>query len=823
MRFIPEQETASPQEYYQLMFEAKRNSLYFDSSLNLDMTQANQLAALGGVFNGRTYTNLFEDMRVNPFYGIDNNEIIDPATGRLNPAATRLKWGDDLDWFGPMSRTGSRTDFSISASGGSEKSDYYVSLNYLNDNAWMQRSFTKRMSARANVSFSPIKWLRMGTNIFGSLVNSYNQSWSGNGTDNPFYVARVIGSIYPVHLHDQITGDYILDANGAKIWDTGGQVIDGITYPNRPAVGTNRNIVAEIFADDMQYKRVSLQSHTFAEMVFLNDFKFTLNANIVYSPYSGYSYKSNKIGASAPDGSSSRTERTNSSETYQQLLSYNRRFGQNHEVNVVAGHESFKTFTNQVNAARSGQIMDGNIELSNFTNLTTSMSTHTELRSEGYLMRANYSYDMGRYSVEGSFRRDGTSKFYHDVRWGNFWSVGGGWNLARERFLQGFSWVNILKFRASYGVNGNLEGIGNYMWQDVYLLNHNNMNEPGYQMDPSAANRALTWEKQAQFSVALDYAVLKSRIKGSLEFFHKVNDDLLFNVRQPASTGMTTQSQNIGALYNQGIEIDISGDIIRNRSLTWNVGVTAATLRNRITRMPEDNPEMISGSKKLMVGRSIYDFWLRDWYGVDPRDGAPVYRLNPTSTWVESTCRVMEDGTEVTTDISKALYNYVGTSIPDLYGTVGTAVYYKGFSLNLRFGYQIGGKVFDNIYNTLTQAGRFGYSIHKDLTRRWQQPGDVTDVPRMDNTNYSVYTTSSTRYLTNSSYLLLNTATLAYAFRSNLLEKMKIGSLVVNLSGESLFLLSSRKGLNPMESFAGSTSYEYSPSRVVTLGISLTF
>ncbi|GHT15211.1 SusC/RagA family TonB-linked outer membrane protein [Bacteroidia bacterium] len=829
MRFLPEMDKASPQDYYQLMYEASRNSMYFNSTYNMDMSTANQFAALGGTYhiNEKDYTfnSIYQELgSFNPFYGIDNNEIIDPATGQLNPAATRLKWGDDLDWMSPMAHVGKRSDISLSAGGGTDKSDYYLSLNYLNDEAWMKRSFTNRMSARANINFSPTKWLRLGTNLSGSLVNSFNASWAGDGTDNPFYTARNMGSIYPVHLHNQITGDYILDANGNPIYDVGGQIIDGVAYPRRIATSGNRNVVAELFLNDAQYKRVSLQTRSYVDFLVWDGIKVTLSANIGYSPYSGHGYTSNKISIN-PDGRLLLTERTNASNTYQQLVAYDKTFAEKHSISVVAGHESFQSYEKQVSTARQGQITDGNpTDLPNYTTISTANSTFTELRSEGYLSRVNYSYDQGLYSIEGSYRRDGTSKFYRDVRWGNFWSVGAGWNIAREGFMKVIApWVDILKLRSSYGTNGNLQGIGNYNWQDVYMLNHNNQSEPGYLMDPSEANRALTWEKQSQFSIAFDYAFLKSRIKGSVEYFDKSSLDLLFNVRQPASTGMTLQPQNIGSLYNRGWEFEISGDVIRTSTLTWNVGLTAATLTNRITKMPEDNPELISGSKKLMAGHSIYDFWLREYYGVDPRDGAPVYHLDPAQTWTEGTCRIMADGTQVTTDVGKALYNYVGTSIPDLYGTVSTAVYWQGFSLSLRFGYQIGGKVYDNIYANLTNAGRFGYAIHADMMRRWQQPGDVTDIPRMDNANYSIYTSASTRYLKDASYLTLNTATLSYSFQSKVLEKLRLSALGINLSGENLLLFSSRKGLNPMESFAGTTSQGYSPSRVITLGLNLTF
>jgi TonB-linked SusC/RagA family outer membrane protein len=826
MRFVPEYEMVSSQDYYQLMYEAKRNSLYYNPTLNMDMATANRLAATGGSYGGSSYISTFDDLGgVNPFYGIDNNEIIDPVTGQLNPAATRLKWGDDTDWFSPMARVGLRTDLTMSASGGTEKSDYYASLNYLRDNSWMKRSFTNRISARANVNFKPLKWLKIGSNLSGSIVNSYNQSWSGDGTDNPFFVAHQIGSIYPVYLHDQITGAYILDADGKKIYDKGGgQVIDGISYPSRPAQGGNRNIVAEIMADDQQYRRNSLQSRTYAEVSFLDGFKFTVNANISYSPYSGYSYSSNEIGALAPSGSSSRSERTNSAYTYQQLLSYNKTFKDKHELDVVAGHESFETLTKQVSVTRTGQIMSGNIELTNFTTITQAVSSRSEYKTEGYFARANYSYDRGRYSFEVSYRRDGTSKFYRDVRWGDFWSVGGGWNIASEPFMKKVKVINILKLRASYGTTGNLEGIGNYNWQDVYLLNHNNQAEAGYYQDPSAANRTLTWEKQAQFSVALDYSLFNHRLRGSIEYFDKRNDDLLFAVRQPASTGMTTQNQNIGTLYNKGWEISATVDIIRKGDFRWEFGINAATLKNRITKMPADNPEMISGTKKLKVGHSIYDFWMRDWYGVDPRDGATLYRLSPDAEWSDDTCRVMENGDQVTTshDTSKAQYVYAGSAIPDLYGSFQTTFDYKGISLTTRFGYQIGGKMYDSMYASVTTAGRYGYSLHKDMTRRWQKAGDITDVPRMDNTNATVYNVASTRYLISASYLVLNSANLSYTFPSKIVEKMKLGSLQVSLSGENLFLLSKRRGMNPMESFSGGNSSSYTPSRVLTFGISLT-
>lgn len=825
-RFIQEYEQVSMQDYYQLMYEALRNSYYYNNSVNMDYATATQLAAVGGSYKGNPYSGIYEMLgKFNPFYGIDNNEIIDPKTGKVNPAATRLKWSEkDTDWFDPMSRVGSRTDLSVSASGGTDKSDYYASLNYLDDNSWMKKSFTRRFSARANLNFRPLKWLRIGSNLSGSWVNSYNQSWSGNGTNNPFFVAQIIGPIYPVYLHDQTTGAHILDENGDKIYDTGGQTIDGITYPARPTQGGNRNIVAELLADDVQYRRLTFSTRSFAEVDIWDGLKATVSANIVYSPYNGYSYSSSEIGVNAPAGSSSRTDRVNFTQTYQQLLSYAKEFGK-HDINVVAGHESYQYEQKQNSLGRKEEILAGNNELTNFTTISSATSSTTELRTEGWLLRANYSFDSGRYTLEGSYRRDGTSKFYKDVRWGNFWSVGAGWNIAREKFMQKVDWVNSLKLRASYGVTGNLEGIGNYTWQDVYLMNYNNQTEAGYIQDASAANRALTWEKQSQLSVALDYSLLNGRLRGTIEWFDKKNDDLLFSVRLPYSTGVTSQTQNIGCLFNRGWEFDISADAIRKENFTWNIHLSAATVKNEITRMPSDNPEIISGTKKYAVGHGIYDYWLRQWYGVDTRDGAGLYVYDPNTLWDESTCRIMPNGDKVTTNTNKALYAYSGTSIPDVYGSLQTSFEWKGLGLMLTMTYQLGGKGWDTLHAAISNTGNFGNALAIEMLDRWQKPGDVTSIPRMDNGQNSNFNATSTRQLVSNSGLWFNSAMLYYTFPQKITKSIigSMNSLKVHLNAENLALISARKGFNPFSTFSGVTSYQYSPSRIITLGVNLTF
>ncbi|MDD2424993.1 MAG: SusC/RagA family TonB-linked outer membrane protein [Bacteroidales bacterium] len=815
-RFIENYSVVSPQEYYQLMFEARRNRLVY--GMNMDIPTANILAGRGGYYNGTLYTGVFNDLLYNPFKGIDNNEIIDTDAGIVNPAATELKWGDDLDWFKPMTRLGKRNEVSISLSGGTDKSDYYSSVGYLDDNAWMERSFTRRYSIRANVNYKPVKWIKIGTNIAGSIVDSYNQDWSGASSTNPVYTARMVGQIYPVYLHDLLTGEYLTDSDGNRLYDTGGQVIDGIVYPIRPFIGGNRNLVAELFADNAQYRRSSLQTRTYMDLYLLDGLKLTLSANIDNSVYMGEAYRSNNIGAYAGSGIASRTNRNNISTNYQQLLTYNKSFGL-HSIEALVGHENYETLTKYNTLSKQGQIVDGNTELVNFTEILDATSYYYGSKVEGFLSRANYSYDNGRYVLEGSFRRDGSSKFYRDVRWGNFWSVGGSWNVVREKFMSSVNWIDVFKLRASYGINGNLEGISNYSWQDLYFLDNNNQNEPGYLQDTSAGNRALTWEKQIQASVGLDFVFFGNTIRGALELFNKVNDDLLFNVVLPASTGITSQHQNIGTMQNRGVELELAGDILKSENYVWTLGVNAAILKNEITRMPDDNPEIIKGTKKLMVGRSIYDFWLRDYYGVDPIDGAALFVFDENLDWDASTCRTMADGTYVTSSPNNARYIYSGSAIPSLYGSFYTSLKYRNFYADVQFGYQIGGKTYDALLAQMSSSGNYGYALSSEMLNRWQREGDITNVPRMDDSKTSVYTTASTRFLTDASHLVLKAATLSYKLPQITNERIGVKNLAITLSGENILLFSARKGMNPMESFDGETSSQYTPSRVVTLGI----
>ena len=546
------------------------------------------------------------------------------------------------------------------------------------------------------------------------------------------------------------------------------------------------------------------------EITFLKDFKFTTNASIDQRFFYNTSYQNPLIGDGAPGGRASRTHNRRTSVNFNQLLTYAKTYG-NHNFDVLLGHESYEYRYNRLYGARTQQVADDNTELINFVTITSSTSYADVYTTEGFFGRVNYDFD-SKYFISASYRADGSSKFHPDNRWGDFWSVGLAWRLDQEAFIQNISFIDMAKLRASYGQVGNDAGIDNYAYQALYSLGWNNQSEMGITQDKLAAD-ALVWESNNAIDIALEFGLF-NQLFGTIEFYHRISENLLFDVPLPLSSGFDSRTENIGALFNQGIEISLSWDAVRTQNFKWNINANLSTLKNEFTKLPQE--EIIDGTKKLMVGHSIYDYWRKEWYGVDPDDGAALYRADD----VTETVRIIGSDT-LTTDQNNARYKYEGTAIPDFFGSISNTVSYKGFDLNVMFTYQVGGLVYDGNYPMSCGTYGTGYSV--DILDRWQKPGDITDVPRMDASQTSNFNTGSTRWLTDASFLNLRHATLSYNLPASITDRLGISRTRVYLSGENLFYANARKGMNVQQNFSGTTSNVYTPSRVISIGLSVKF
>jgi len=810
-RQIAEYDRVNPFQYYPLMWEALKNARISGSSAS---TPSDAAKYASGNIAGNSF------LKYNPF-NVAANAIVD-TNGVLNPNA-KLLWGNDLDWTKEISRTGKREEYGISYSGGSDKTDFYSSVGYTNEQGYAIDAELKKYSGRVKVNTRPLSWFKTGFNA--GYTYSTNTRSAGDGSTsfvNPFFFARTIGPIYPVYSHDPATGAYLLDALGNRIYDYGSDMVAG----NRPtAAYGGRHVVAETKWNKGEGTGSLFEGRTYVEISPIKELTFTASFGGDLTTGTTSLYQNNLVGDGAPAGILDKSQLQRRTFTFTQMLNFKKTFG-DHNVSVLAAHENYDYYLLQSAQEKQGQSFTGVYELDNFLTMNSMTSGTDRKRLESYFSTANYDYK-GKYILSLSGRRDGNSRFAPATRWQNFWGLGLGWQISKEDFFQPLTWVNSLKLRSSYGSVGNDDIGTNYAYQATYLLGFTNAgSEPGALLQSAGPNPSVTWEENKTFDVGADFTLFKGRINGSVEWYQRNTNRMLFLFSFPPSAGGTTggsfsEYQNIGNLKNTGLEIDLHADIIRTRDFTWNVGVNASTLKNTITKMPPTQPTIVTGTKQYSVGHSIYDYWLRQYLGVDPANGNALYRANNTAA---SNTFVRKAGDTVTTDINNAKKYYAGTAIPDLYGGISTSVRYKDVELSVRLKYQLGGKTYDATYAALMGAGNYGAALHVDMLKRWQKPGDITNVPRLDNNqlvNFGAAT--SDRWLTSASFLNFENVTLLYNFRGSLLSKIHASGARIYLSADNLGSLIARKGMNPNQTFSGVTSYMYLPARIFSTGINLNF
>ncbi len=819
-RGLPEYDKVDAFQYYPLMWEAYRNSLVYPAS-----GAAISLDSSGRVASGlTTRTGIRDLLAYNPF-NVANNAIV--GTNGLINSAAQLKYADDLDWTKDLMRNGTRKDYTINFNGGADKVDYYMSVGYLNEDGYTIQTDFERYTARMNVNVQPKTWLKTGLNISGNhSISSTAADGGSTSFVNPFFFSRNIGPIYPVYLHNMTSGDYVYDAKGNKIWDLGnyGTSAIGIAngVPNRPSGGFGgRHGLAETTLNIPFFKRTVVSARHYTDITFLKNFKFTNNVSVDFQNQNDNRYENTLVGDGAPGGRSQKSAGSSTGFIASQLLNYGNKF-KDHKVDVLIGHESYNQYETDLNGFKQGQTLTGNTELGNFTTINSLGSSVDKYRIESYLSRVNYDFK-NKYFLSASIRRDGNSRFASESRWGTFWSVGGGWNIDKEKFMDGVKWVNSLKLRSSYGVVGVADGIGFYAYQGLYVF-ANNANEPGIaQSQTSVLNRELSWEVNKQFDLGIDFSLFKNRVSGSLEYYNRVSSDLLFAVPLPLSSGLLSYQQNTATMFNKGVEARVSADIVKTKSFTWNTTINISTVNNEITKMPASVPTFITGTKKYEVGHSIFDYWLRTYYGVDPADGSALYVADNKQLVTNRRILQVKNGgfDTFTTNIANGKFEYQGGAIPKYYGSISQSISFKQITLSALFSFQKGGKTYDALYQSLMSSSNYGGALHPDVLKRWQKVGDVTNVPRMDAGRAADFNATSSRWLVDASFMNIRTVSLSYDLPQSLISRFRVTNAQFFVSAENVAFFSKRRGMNNQQAFSGVTSNAYPPARIVTLGLTL--
>ena len=783
----------SPKEYYELFWESLRNQNYYEgknSYLGAGQYATNELVqALGGYNN----------------YNVPNNQLVDPATGRLNPNA-KLLYHDD--WMDEALRPGMRQENIISLSGGTEKTTFYASAAYLYDNAYTVNSDFSRINARVKVDQEVNDWFKAGFNLAFTNAESDSPNVGGNNTSSLFFFGQVIAPIYPVYMYDA-EGNRMYGSNGNALYDYGTEMGKRPFGANNHPIDQQLNNIYKSTADVINAK-------AYAEFRFLKDFKLTVNASID-------NFNTRQVEFQTPiggDAANVNGRSTVSTERYyvlnaNQLLNWSRKFGM-HDFDVLLGHETKNDRVESLTARKENFLVPDNPELSNGAKLSDATSGAAEYSLEGYFGQVKYNYDE-KYYLSASYRRDASSKFHPDHRWGNFWSAGASWRIKQEDFLSSTDWINDLKIKASFGTQGN-DGIGN---NQPYLDQYQVVSNGGaiginyiFRGNPN-----ITWEKSNNFNAGVEFRFW-DKLSGNIEYFNKTTKDLLYAKPLPPSMGLPSSIwENTMRMRNQGIELELGYDIINTNDLKWNFAINLTHYTNKLLELPPDRPQdgWAVGNYYRKIGKSIYNYYEYKFAGVDPDNGDALYYADIKDENGNVVGQKTVNGTSNATR-----YELDKSPIPAVYGGFSTFVDFKGFDLNLSFAYQIGGWVYDSQYSGLMHSGTAGTNWHKDIYNRWTPENRYTNVPRLQDGSLD-QSVSGDYSLTKASYLSLRNITLGYTFPKRWMSKAKIEKLRLYVVGDNMFLASARKGFDPRQSFTGDTGYNYSAMRTVSFGINLEF
>lgn len=817
---IPEYNTIKdPGQYYEVYYGALRN--YFAGQGKTD-EEAWQMAV--------------SHLTSNSAYGLGYNVFSLPEgqyligrNGKLNPNA---RLGNVVNyngqeylltpdnWYDAAYKTGLRQEYNTSISAGTERSSFYASFNYLDNEGITKNSQFNRLTGRLKADYQAKDWLKVSANM--SYTHYESQLMSGDGesgsSGSTLAFASAIAPIYPLYIRDG-QGNIMQDEYGFNRYDYG----DGKNAGSIRPFLNNANAYQDLDLNKNESEGNSFSATGTVEIRFLKDFRFTSVNTVDIDETRGTGTVNPFYGQYATqNGIVSKAHNRATNYTLQQLLNWKHTYGK-HNVDVLLGHEYYVSQFYMLSGSKNNLLLPGGDELDGAITDGSPSSYRTKYNVEGYLSRMQYDYE-NRYFVSASFRRDATSRFHKDSRWGNFWSASAAWNMHQEEWFN-LPFMDELKLKLSYGEQGN-DNVGNFRYTNTFTF-VNGDGHAGTSPGGTMGNKDLTWETTGNFNAGVEFSFFKHRLSGGIEFFTRKTKDMLFTVSNAPSFGYTSQYANIGDMKNTGVELELFGNLLSYRGFEWNVNLNVTHYKNKIAKLDDSHKSMlVDGVKGFASGNVFYGegissltYYLPHYVGVN-EDGLPLFLKNVT----DSDNNII--GTTTTTDFSAASQYLCDTALPDVYGGFGTQLSYKGIDFSADFAYQIGGKAMDSDYMSYMSAptsnGGIGYTYHADVLRSWTADNSGSNIPRFQFGDQFTGATSD-RFLTSSSYLSLQNITLGYTLPAKCLRSLSISKLRVYATAENVWVWSKRQGFDPRQGLGGSNAAAYAPIRTITGGITLQF
>jgi TonB-linked SusC/RagA family outer membrane protein len=775
-------------QWSELYWEAKRNA-FVENGLSTAAANAAATANFGS------------DLGYNP-YGIDNP--VD-TSGKLTASPI---W--DTDWKAAlMDSQASFDEIGVNLSGGSKNTSYFFSTNYLGEDGNITTTRFERFSSRIKIDSKVNDVISAGMNVgyTRSTTNTPNQS--GSGFSSTVQWIYNVPNYYPIYRRNP-DGSFLTDANGGKIFDYGAN--SGVLVNGVRGVFEDENAYGSLFLYDIYNLRTDLNASIYGKIDISDNLSFTSRFAYQSYMYTGFSYIHRDFGyASSVNGRVTQSRDLTMQTNAQQQLTYTESFDDHNieaDVIYVANNYNFDDL------GASGEGYLPGVKILNGATTPSSVSGYTvDQRYTSLLGRLKYNFDE-KYYIEGSVSQGLSSKFAESVREGTFYSIGGSWILSNEGFLADSDVVDFLKVKASYGEVGNDRGIGSFPYITLFNTGWNQLDTTGV-LAGGLNDPYLSWEKTATSNFGTEFGLFDGKLGGSIEYYSRESVDLIYDKPVPPSTGNSSVRTNVGSLKNYGIEVILSSQIVSTDDLTINAAVNFSTENNEITELTQE--EFISGTKKWMVGRSLYDFFIYEWAGVDSADGYGMFYKDILDADGEPTGE-----REITKEYSEATRYYQDkTSIPDILGGFNAQIQYKDFDFSVLVNFALGGHVYDSSYASLMRGFQTIRQQSPDLAARWQQPGDVTDVPILLENNND-FAALSTRFLFENDYLRVKGLTLGYTINNSpALSSVGIDNVRVFAQATNPFTFHKHFGIDPEQNLSGSTSSRSYQLKTFAVGLNI--
>lgn len=781
----------------------------------------------------------------------DNGQVI----AQMMPGYT------DLDWWKAIGRTGYRQEYNVSATGATEKFNFFASLGYLKENGYIQNNDFQRWNARLRGEITPVSYLKLGFNLGFTYKDSANPQFDSDNlssTSNPFAYQTLAPGL-PYYMHNWKTGEILYGDDGKPIWNTTG---------GYSAFTSNKAYILRVNSD--RSSRLAVDGNAFGQILLPYGFDVTIRANMNRYRSEDTSYDSPIIGSAQDFGRLTKYFYNYYVYDFQQTINWAHDYDKHH-IDVMLNHENYSQALEYSYVKNRDQLFPDKPYLSNFTENEVASAGAYRYRTESYMGRARYNYNQ-QYYLELSLNRDASSRFSKDNRWGTFWSVGASWILSKEKFLQDAVWLDFLKLRASYGTAGNDYTAGDsygeryYPYMNSWTLNSYTLNGDPNIFPTVIGNPDLHWEATKTFDAALETNLFNNRLSLSVGYFIRTNSDLIYTVQLAPSTGtsnvgnLMSIKKNVGDMQNWGWEIALGGTLIRTQDWTWDMNVDATFIKNKLTRLPAGN--QYDTPRALIEGKSRYEWYMPKWAGVDMLTGNSLYEINKDcykfqteqfdnngkslgmvfdeEKWESNLENAGNTLVQIgdryyTTNISYASEEFCGTSLPTVYGSFGTNLRWKDISFGALFTYSLGGKTRNSTYATL-MATNAGSALHKDVLNSWTHEmaeGISEDSPNRINPNINPELNtqnsatnnsgSSSRWLISSSYVALKNINVSYELPKKWMTPLQLKGMSVGFSMENVFIATKCKGMNPTYSNGGGQGNFFVPSRVYTFELTARF